>query len=145
MARAVEAGRPFSVVVNLGWGEDHDPLWRFLYEVGGLLVVLDDPRGMMDSSRIDPDLDHLINLGRNREVDLLATARQPPEIHGSMKNAADVAVVFRQGSRHYAEVCNRQWLHLPDGAERILSLPRFRYLRAGPDGSVSTGRLPPPG
>ncbi|NIP59760.1 MAG: hypothetical protein GWM92_15755 [Gemmatimonadetes bacterium] len=143
VGRALEAGRPFSLVVNLGWGEDHDPLWKFVYDVGAVLLVLDDPRQMMQASRIDPDLEELIELGRNREVDILATARRPPELHGSIKNAADVVVVFRQGSRHYAEACNGEWLNLEQGADRILSLPRFHYLRKGEDDSVTFGKVPP--
>lgn len=139
---SLERGEPLRVAVNLGWGEDHNPLWRRIYQFGRVLLVLDDPSSLMKYNRIDPDLEELVELGRNQEVDIVTTVRRPPELHGSLKNATDVAVTFRQGTPHYAREVAGTWFHsLQDAESRILELPKFHYLRADSDGRISGGRV----
>lgn len=136
---AVRARRPFGVVVQLGWGQSHEPLWEFLYQVGDLLLVLDEAEAFASTSRIDKNLEQLVNLGRNKRVDILSTVRTPPELSPRLSGNWDVAITFRQPLPDYAEVLNRRFFRL-SSSERILSLPRFHYLRAK-DGKVTLGAV----
>lgn len=127
--------RPFSAVVQFGWGQDRDPLWELVYrtaqQIGGLLLLLDEAEGYANAHRIDPGLSELVSQGRNAEIDIITTVRTPPQLHGELEGNYDRAVTFRQAKRHYARVLNREFFHLDGGAELILQLPRFHYIQAG--------------
>lgn len=138
--RALEADRPFSVVVQPGWEPELEELWRVVYETGNVLLALDDCQDFANASYIDRDLSKLVSWGRNAEVDLITTVRTPPELHKQIRGNLDVAITFRQRSRSYAEDLNREFFDLPDGPDRILSLPRFHYLREE-SGEVTGGRI----
>lgn len=138
-ARLLE-GRPLNAVIALGWGEDHNKLWPMLYEIGDLLLVLDEAEQFASAWKIDPDLSELVSLGRNRRVDILSTVRTPPELHTRLRGNRDVVVCFGQSYRRYAEQLNTDFFGLDDGGRIIHELPALEYLRTA-EGRTTRGRL----
>lgn len=136
---ALRTGRPYRLTVQPGRGVSLDPLWAMLWEVGDVLVAIDEAEAYANAHRIDPELESLVNLGRNRGVDIATTVRTPPELHGRLRGNADAVFTFRQPSRLYADSLNREFFHLQD-PRILMQLPRFRYLRAS-EGNVSVGRV----
>jgi hypothetical protein len=138
------AGRQFSTVVQMSWGESHNDLWRLIYVVakqtGGLLLLLDEAEQFANAHRIDANLAELVSLGRNARIDIITTVRTPPELHGLLRGNRDQVVTFRQPAQPYADKLNGDFFHLPNGADRIRTLPRFSYLLAR-EGEVSAGRV----
>jgi hypothetical protein len=138
-ARILE-GRPINAIVALGWGEDHNRLWPMLYEIGNLLLVLDEAEQFASAHRIDPDLSELVSLGRNRRVDILSTVRTPPELHTRLRGNRDVVICFGQSYRRFAEQLNSEFFGLEDGGRIIHELPALEYLRTA-EGRTTRGRL----
>jgi hypothetical protein len=143
VARAsVADGRPFNIILKPEPGADLGPFWAMAYELGGLLLAVDEIDRYQDSARIGTDLEKLAAWGGNRRVDMLATVRQLPELHRVLKANADILYAFRQGDRYYSKQLNERFFHLPDPAtlERI---PQFHYLRWELGGAVTWGRVSP--
>ena len=134
----VRAGRPFAAVIQPGWDDDFNKLWRLIYQIGDLLLVIDETDRYATAQRIDPNLEKLVNLGRNQQVDILTTVRTPPELSKRIQGNVDVAISFKQELPDYAQDLNRRFFRLPDGEARILALPPLHYLRVQ-NGRVSAG------
>lgn len=139
-ARAqLHAGAPIVAVVVPSWGDaELDQLWPLIYKLGSLLLVLDEAEQFANAHRIDSDLAELVSLGRNQEVDIAAVVRTPPELSPRITGNLDVCITFQQPHRDYAKVLNDRFFHLAGGEHRILTLPKFHYLRAH-DGRVTGG------
>jgi hypothetical protein len=82
----------------------------------------------------------VVGKGRSRGIDILSTVRTPPELHKQLRGNQDIVITFRQVERDYADQLAHRYFPGPGMAERILSLPKFQYLRSEA-GSVSTGKV----
>lgn len=63
--------RPFSAVVQLGWGQKGEDLWPLVFATGHLLLVLDEAQDY--ANRHTPDSSGVIQIvgkGRSRAIDL---------------------------------------------------------------------------
>lgn len=138
---ALQEGRQFSAVVQLGWGESAEAFWPIVFAAGNLLLVLDEAQdyaGLETSSR--SGVIQIVGKGRSRGIDILSTVRTPPEVHKQLRGNQDVVVTFRQSERDYAEGLASRYFPGPGMADRILALPRFHYLRSH-HGNVTRGRV----
>lgn len=138
---AVKTKTPYNLVVQIGWDESYDNFWRILYDLGDHLLALDEVHFMASATRIHRDLESLIRLGRNRFIDIITTTQTPPGLHNVLKANSDWVVAFGQKSHHYASVLNDTFFHMPNGAELMVKLPPFYYLRVDNAGNVTRGRV----
>lgn len=133
-------GQPLNAIVALGWGEEHNRLWPMLYEIGDLLLVLDEAEQFASAHRIDPDLSELVSLGRNRRVDIISTVRTPPELHTRLRGNRDAVITFGQAYMRFADQLNDEFFGLEGGGRIIHELQPLEYLRAA-EGRTTRGRL----
>lgn len=145
---AIANKKPFNVVVQLGWGASYDDFWELLFNIGNIVLVLDEVHMVASANRISPPLENLIRMGGNQCIDIITTTQNPPGIHGTLKNNSDSVISFRQKTRHYAEVVASDLFAL-GGRDRdamikiLLTLPQFHYVHFSEDHGLTRGIVTP--
>lgn len=126
------------------------PVWIALRKLGRVVVALDEADKWVHSgigNEIQPEsLRELIGWGRSRGVALLATARQPAEVHRDLRNSLSAAVSFSHSDQREAVKVARDWFGDAGLADHFRRLPPLHYLRVDRErGTITSGRVYPPG
>lgn len=143
----INTGRPFAVVLAPSrWeaGTDLGDLWRIVWELGDLLLVVDETQQWASAEYIDPGFKNLVGLARSHRIDLVCTMQTPPMLHKQIRGNLDVVTTFRQPELDYASDLSKKWFNLPDPT-LLQRLPKFVYLRSQLDRTppVTKGRVDP--
>lgn len=134
-------GRPFSAVIQPGWGGDLEPYYPVVFSAGHLLLAMDEAQTAADlNTSTRGGAIRIIGMGRSRSIDIITTVRTPPEVHKQFRANLDVLITFHQTNPDYARLLAEDYFFQPSLASKILSLPKFHFVRF--DGSrVTQGNI----
>lgn len=139
---AARAGRPYNIVVA-NEGRSLDRLWSLMARAGNCLLSLDEadtlaPPGAAEKLLPLP-LGKLLARSRNRQLNVQAVVRAPPELNQAFKTWATEVITFRQANEDHAQLIAQRYFQRahPRARELIMRLPKYRYLRYSP----ASGRL----
>lgn len=143
----LNTGRPFAAVLAPSrWeaGTDLGDFWQLVWELGDLLLVVDETQQWGSAEYIEPGFKNLVGLARSHRIDMVFTMQTPPMLCKQIRGNLDVLTTFRQPELDYAAGINKNWFNLPDPT-LLQRLPKFVYLRSQLDRSppVTRGRVDP--
>lgn len=116
------SGRPFRVSVRVLSISEALAVLTILWEMPGILVVMEETSLYCSPSTIPEELAMLVRYGRHRSISLLFVARRPSEIHRDLTAQCDLVIAFRQHEQR--DVMYLRSI-LGDEAERLRHLPLY--------------------
>lgn len=136
--------RRFSIVVRPAWGEKCSDVFRAVFACGRLLLLVDEAERWGSSGRLDSEFRELMQVGRNRYVDVITTSQGPKSLHPRIKMLWDVLVTFKQGLPDHADELAREYFGRADLAPAISNLPKLHGLRVNQRGEITRVIAPLP-
>lgn len=143
VAQAFAAGAR-SLVFQPGWDADISALWKYLFELGHVVIAADEAQSFAGPGSADKHFLRLNQLGRNKQIDFLTTAQGPTDLHPKLRQNYDAVVTFRQGTPAYAEQIATDFFKRPELRALLLELPQYIYLRVDAEGNITRGEVAHP-
>ena len=112
--------------------DDTDELMELIgvvYEMPGVLVVIDEASFYCSPSKLPPNVSRLVRLGRHRNISQVYIAQRPSEVHRSITAQSDIVVSFVQREERDVKYLIENGGGID--AEHVSELPRYKLIAFG--------------
>lgn len=112
--------------------EDLLQLFRVIYEVTDILVLVDETPFYASPQKLPTELSLLVRYGRHRRISQVYIAQRPSEIHRSITAQSDIVVTFVQREkRDVAYLMENGAEDIGATEQDIRELPKYKLLAFG--------------